>query len=258
MLAGLQGQLAATLAPGSGVPLAEAAGLYWDYRELAPAGAEGDLLVFHLADRLQAEGLYARAAELLQYQLAQRAEDVAQGPLSVRVATLHILARRPDRALDALRTTEQQSYSPAMRADRKRMEAVALYRLGKESAAMAALDAVPGGEAIKAEMFWRARNWGSFVALNQSRLPGRKALDDADQAAVLRQAVALAMIGREPQLQALRTRYAAAFKPLPSGRAFDVITGDPRRIDPAALGAAMAAIPDASPGGGVADLLDGE
>lgn len=254
MLAELQAQLAAALAPDSGVPLPEAAGLYWDYRELAPAGAEGDALVLRLAGRLQDASLYARAAELLQYQLTQRARDVAQGPLSVKVASLHILAGRPDRALDAIRTTEQPSYSPAMRQDRKRVEAVALYRLGKTEAAMAALDGLPDARAVRAEMRWQVKDWGNFVTENA--LPAPKGLSEPAQAAVLRQAVALAMLGREDQLAQLRARYAGAFKTLPSGQAFDVLTRTVGTIDPAAIGAAMTAIPQASPAGTTGDLLD--
>lgn len=254
MLAELQAQLAAALAPDSGLPLPEAAGLYWDYRELAPAGAEGDAMVLRLAGRLQDASLYARAAELLQYQLTQRAQDVAQGPLSVKVASLHILAGRPDRALDAIRTTEQPSYSPAMRLDRKRVEAVALYRLGKTEAAMAALDGLPDARAVRAEMRWQVKDWGGFVTENA--LPAPKGLSEPAQAAVLRQAVALAMLGREDQLAALRARYAAAFKTLPSGQAFDVLTRAVGTIDPAAIGAAMTAIPQASPAGATGDLLD--
>lgn len=254
MLAELQAALAAALAPDSGVSLQEAAGLYWDYRELAPAGGEGDALVFRLASRLQGAGLYARAAELLQYQLTQRAQDVAQGPLSVKVATLHILAGSPDRALDAIRTTEQPSYSDAMRQDRKRLEAVALQRLGRTDAAMAALEGLPDAHAIRAEMRWQTKDWTGFVGENT--LPAPKGLSEPAQAAVLRQAVALAMLGREDQLAELRTRYAAAFKGLPSGQAFDVLTRKVGSIDPAAIGAAMTAIPQASPAGAIGDLLD--
>lgn len=254
MLAELQAALAAALAPDSSVSLAEAAGLYWDFRELAPAGGEGDALVVRLAGRLQDAGLYARAAELLQYQLTQRAQDVAQGPLSVKVATLHILAGRPDRALDAIRTTEQASYSDAMRHDRKRVEAVALHRLGKTDAAMAALYDLPDAHAIRAEIRWQAKDWSSFIGENA--LPAPKGLSEPAQAAVLRQAVALAMLGREDQLEALRARYATAFKTLPSGQAFDVLTRKVGGIDPAAIGAAMTAIPQASPAGAIGDLLD--
>ncbi|UYY59704.1 hypothetical protein [Sphingomonas sp. S2-65] len=258
MLAAVQGQLSTILAPNSGVPLADAAGLYWDYRELAPGGAEGDLLVLHLADRLQEAGLYGRAAELLQYQLTQRAKDVAQGPLSVKVASLLILSDRPDRALKVLQDTEQPSYSDGMRQDRKRMEAIALHKLGRDAAAEAALDGVSGGASIKAELRWRDKDWGGFVTENEASLPAPRGMSQPQQAAVLRQAVALGMIGDEARLQKLRARYGSAFKSLPSGQAFDVLTGSPGKIDPATLSAAMSAIPDASPAGAVGDLLDAD
>lgn len=256
MLAELQAWLSATLLPESGVSLPEAAGLYWDYKELAPSGAEGDALALRLAGRLQAASLYARAAELLQYQLTQRREDVAQGPLSVKVAALHILAGRPDRALAVLHDTEQPAYTDQMRWDRKRVEAVALHQLGRDGAAMAALDQVPDAAAVRAEIHWRSKDWGAFVTESEAALPSPKGLGEPGQAAVLRQAVALAMLGREDKLEALRARYGAIFKTLPSARAFDLLTRKVETIDPAALGEAMGAIPEASPAGAIGDLLD--
>ncbi|WP_010544741.1 hypothetical protein [Sphingomonas elodea] len=256
MLKQIQGWLAEMLAPDSGTPLPEAAGLYWDYKELAPAGAEGDVLALRLAARLEEAGLYPRAAELLQYQLMQRRQDVAQGPLSVKVATLFILSGDPVKALDTLHATEQANYSDAMRFDRKRIEAVALYKLGREAAAMAALDGVPGGAGVRSEIHWRTRNWGSFVTENEATLPAPGALTAPNQAIVLRQAVALAMLNQEAKLQALRARYAAAFKPLPSAQAFDLLTQPAQSIDPARVSKAMAAIPAASPTGVIGDLLD--
>lgn len=255
-LASLQAALAAVLDPASGIALPEAAGLYWNYRELSPAGAEGDALVLRLAGRLEGAGLYARAAELLEYQLMQRMQDVAQGPMSVKVASLHILAGKPERALQVLRDTEQPSYSDAMRHDRKRTEAIALHKMGKDDAANAALDGLPDADAVRAEMRWRAKDWGAFATDNEAHLPPPRVLGEAAQATVLRQAVALAMLGREDRLQALRARYGASFRNLPSGQAFDALTAEPGTIDPAKLGAAMAAIPQASPLGAVGDLLD--
>ncbi|MHA6721080.1 hypothetical protein ACX40Y_16735 [Sphingomonas sp. RS6] len=256
MLKQIQTWLAEMLAPNSGMPLPEAAGLYWDYKELAPSGAEGDALALRLADRLEAAGLYARSAELLQYQLMQRRQDVAQGPLSVKVASLFILSGRPDRAIDTLHATEQPSYTDAMRWDRKRVEAVALYKLGRPQAAQAALDGIPGANGVRAEIQWRARNWGNFITENEAALPPPGPLDAPAQAAVLRHAVALAMLGREDRLGALRARYGAAFKTLPSAQAFDLLTQPADRIDPARISAAMAAIPEASPSGAIGDLFD--
>ncbi len=256
IMARLQTAMAAMLEPNSTVPLPQVAGMFWEYRELAPAGAAGDLMVVHLADRLEAAGLYTRAAELLQYQLSARTTDVAQGPLSVKVATLRIIAGDADAALQTLRETEGPTYSQDMLWDRKRLEAVALSQLGKTDAALAALDDVPGGGALRAEILWRRHDWEGFIATTAPTLPKGQALDEVGQAIVLRHAIALATLGRELQLQALHARYAAAFSKLPSAAAFNVLTQPIAAIDPARISAAMAAIPAASPAGAIADLLD--
>lgn len=255
-IVGLQRQLAATLDPANGLPLDQAAGLYWDYRELAPSGAGGDYLVALLADRLQEAGLYARAAELLEHQLIARARDLAKGPLSVKVAALHILAGHPQLALAAIRAGDRNDYPAAMRWERQRVEAVALVHLGREDEALAALEEVPDGTALRAEIHWRRREWSTIAAVTKAALPPARALGEVDQAVILRHAIALAMLGREDALKRLRDRYAVAFAELPSASAFDVLTGSIGSVDPAAIGAALAAIPTASPAGSFGDLLD--
>lgn len=255
MLEQLRGVLSAALAPDSRMALADAAGLYWDYRDVSPAGVDGDLLVLRLADRLEAAGLYARAAQLLDYQARQRREDVAQGPLSVRVAQLYILSGTPDRALSLLHDTEQPGYPDAMRWDRKRMEAIALFQMRRVDAATAALEDVPGGGALIGEFLWRGENWRALAA-READLPAPGRLSVVGQAQVLRHAVALAMLGREDRLAALRARYGAGFRALSSAAVFDALTAPAGQVDPARLGAAMAAIPSASAAGDLADLLD--
>ena len=251
----LQQTLATALAPGSKTPLPDMAGLFWDYRELAPAGVEGDLMVRHLADRLAAAGLYARAADLLGYQLAERTLDVAKGPLSVEVATLQILAGAPDRAIDAIRGSEGPTYPPDMAWSRKRIEAVALAQLGKVAAALAALQDVPGSDAVRAEILWKQHDWREIAAMPGGPAPGSRGLSDADQTVVLRRAIALAMLGREDDLRVLRGRYLARFRGLPTQAGFDLLTRDVTNIEPASITAAMASIPSASPAGRLGDLL---
>ncbi|MFA6123705.1 hypothetical protein [Sphingomonas sp.] len=255
VLSQLQQSLSAALAPDSKMPLPDVAGLFWDYREITPAGADGDLLALHLADRLQSAGLYARAAELLQYQLTARATDVAKGPLSVRVAMLRILAGDPAKAIEALRDSSGPTYPQPMIWDRQRVEAVALALLGKTDAAFAALADVPDGAAIRAEILWRRRDWNGLATATGASLPAKAGLSEVAQATILRHAIALAMIGREDKLQALRARYQGAFAMLPSASVFDVLTSPVGTVDSAKISSAMAAIPSASPAGVYADLL---
>lgn len=256
LVAMLQATLAATLAPGNPLPLDQIAGLYWDYRDLSPAGAAGDLLVTQLADRLQAAGLYERGAELLDHQLRTRTHDVAQGPLSARVATLFILAGQPVRALAAVRDTEANAYPDDMLWARHRVEAVALDQLGRTNEALAVLQDVPDGAAIQGELSWRRHDWKALAAATPPVLAGTTMMTDVVQARILRLAVALAMLGRETDLADLRVRYAAAFARLPTAAAFAALTAAIGAVDPATISAAMAAIPSASPAGGIADLID--
>jgi len=255
LLSALQARLDAILSPDSKVPLPEAAGLFWDYRDLSPSGAGGDLLVSRLADRLQAAGLYQRAAELLDYQLMARAKDVAQGPLSVRVAKLYILADEPEEALRALRATDGNIYPDPMLWARLRIEAVALHKMGRTDEALAVLDGVPEGGAIRDEIEWGRRNWQALSSAGDLPRAGGGGLTEVEQTIVLRRAVALAMLGRETALESLRARYSSAFAEQPTEAAFDLLTGPVDGLDPAAITRAMAAMPTASPAGEFADLL---
>lgn len=255
LLATLRAKLNAALDPARNLPLDQAASLYWDYRDIAPAGPEGDLMASRLADRLQQVGLYERAADLLSYQLLQRAGDLARGPLSARVAGLYILAGKPGRALSTLRDTEDPGLPDDMVAARKRVEAAALAQIGRVDEAMAALQEIPGSTALQAEVLWQRHAWGQYAQLAGNALPSGKLADPVAQAQVLRFAISQAMLGNGAELARLHSRYAAAFKGLPSAPVFEMLTGTPGAVDPGALAQAMAAIPSASPAGDFADML---
>jgi len=253
----LQAMLSAAVDPATGLPLDKAAGLFWDYRDLIPGGAEGDLMVSKLAGRLQTAGLYEKAAELYEHQLFVRATDLTQGPLSVKVATLYILAGRPDRAVVAIRQSAATAYPAPLLFERKRVEAVALSKLGRAQEAFAVLQDVPGAAAIRAEIAWKKQDWAVVAAETKSQLPPAPgALNDVDQAIVLRRAIALAMLRQEDDLAALHARYAGAFARLPNGPVFAALTTVPGSTDPAAFAKAMASLPSASPVGALADLMD--
>lgn len=255
MMAALQAQLQQLLDPASTIPIAQAAGLFWDYRDLAPNGAEGDAMVNRLASGLQEAGLYERAAELLGYQLKTRAQDIEKGPLSERIAKLQILARRPDLAMRTLRETDDIAYPDAMRWSRQRIQAVILHLMGKDDAARSILADMPGGGGLMAEIDWQARDWKRLAEAAPPQ-PGKGPMAEVDQALILRRAVALAMLGREADLGRLRTRYAAAFRGAAAAGAFDLVTRPVGSLTPDAVARAMAALPSVSPAGELADLFE--
>ncbi|HVF93510.1 MAG TPA: hypothetical protein VM900_04280 [Sphingomonas sp.] len=255
LVATMQQTLAAALASATQLPLPRAAGMFWDYRDLVPAGIDGDRLVEALAARLQRAGLYARAADLLGHRLSARAEDIEKGPLSVRVASLFILAGKPDHAIRVLRESEAIVYPAEMRADRRRVEAAALDLLGRSAEALATIQDVDDVAGLRAEILWRARDWPALAAAPAPPVPRNGRLTEVAQAVVLRHAIALAMLGREPELTVLNARYAAAFARLPTAATFAMLTGQVGTVEPDTLGCAMASLPAASPAGAIGDLI---
>jgi len=211
-------------------------------------------MAWMLADRLQQAGLYARAAELLEHRLRGVEHDVEQGPLAVRIATLRILAGMPDAAVRVLRETGMVPYPETILDDRRRVEAIALELLGKHGEALAVLADSRDSRAVGAELQWHARDWPRLVQSGEAMLPAGP-LTEAAQVIVLRQAIALAMLGREPALQRLNRRYARAFAPLPTGPVFAMLTAPVGTVDPDRLGRAIESLPAAGPAAMVADLL---
>lgn len=252
----LQAKLNDALDPERKMPLDRAAGLYWEYRDLSPSGAEGDMLVSRLASRLQQAAMYGRAADLLEYQLFNRAGDLARGALSSRVASLHILAGRADRALDVLKKSAATSYPDPMQHERKRMEAVALTHVGRGAEAMAVLQDVPNSSGLRTEILWKQRDWQGLANTGTGGLPSAGALSEVGQVVILRHAIALAMLKQEDRLAALRTQYRQSFSGLPTASVFDMLTGAVGSTQPDQLAKAMASIPGASPAGEMAGLLD--
>ncbi|TMJ61345.1 MAG: tetratricopeptide repeat protein, partial [Alphaproteobacteria bacterium] len=90
---------------GDDLPPVDALGMFYEYRELTPIGRRGDEMIRRLADRLVAVDLLDQASELLQYQIDKRLEGSARAQVAARLAMVYLTARKPDRAISALRTT---------------------------------------------------------------------------------------------------------------------------------------------------------
>lgn len=256
ILTACQQRMMAILSPEGGLKLPEAAGLFWDNRDLAPTGHDGDRMLALLAGRFTDAGLYQRAADLLAYQMNDRAKDVEKGPVSVQVARLYILAGMPARAMLTLRESEQPAYPPAILNARRHVRAIALYQLGRIGDAIALTEDNPDLVSLRAEMLWRQRDWRALAGTKNGLLPSKGALSTVNQALILRRAVALAMLSDEHGLGVLRERYSAAFARLPSGPAFTLLTGPANDMNGEGIMRAMAAIPMISVAGDDDYLLD--
>jgi len=209
------------------MPPAQALGLYYDFRDLTPLGAEGDAMIRKLAERLVSVDLYDRAASLLEHQVKYRLEGVPQAAVASQLAMIHLMNGAPEQAIGVLRATRQRVMPEDIRKERNRVEARALLELDRADEAEAILDTDDSAEAklLLADAYWKQKDWQKLSDILKTTLPKAGAGLDKDQRRlVMRAAVASVMLSDQAALAQLRASYGAAMKGDALGSAFDIIT----------------------------------
>jgi tetratricopeptide (TPR) repeat protein len=220
---------------GGGVknmPPLKALALFDEFKDFAPVGERSDAMVRLLIDRLVAVDLLDRAAALLEDQVIHRlaGKDKAQG--ATQLALLRLLDHNPDAALKALDIDVGKDLAADMTRRRQQLRARAMFELDRRDEALALLadDTSRDADRLRADIFWRARNWQEAVkALSRlAPTPGADGkLDKDGSQLVLNWASALTLAGDRQGVAALRATYAKAMGDTPFGDAFRVIAGDP-------------------------------
>ncbi|HLB79931.1 MAG TPA: hypothetical protein VJJ77_05460, partial [Dongiaceae bacterium] len=217
------------------LPALTAVALFEEFRELTPAGADGDRMIAALADRLVRVDLLDRAGALLADQVAHRLAGVDKARAGARLAAIRLLDRSPDLALEALAAGPADDLPTDLVDERRRLQARALFDVGRAPEALALLDGDTAREAkeMRADMLWRLQQWGPAAAALAELLDdgaaaaaGAGPLDDAAAGLVLNRAVALSLVGDREALRALGTRYGAAMAGGPLAEPFDVLTAE--------------------------------
>lgn len=217
------------------LPPLQALALYDDFRELTPAGTEGDLMIQKLADRLVSVDLLNRAADLLAHQVRFRLKGEDRARVGAKLAVIRLLDRNPKGALSALRGSFQPNLSTDLDDDRRRIRAKATLELGRyeEAIALLAGDVSREADLLRANIYWSTRNYAEAAKVLQ-RLSGDPLADGGypeNQASfILSWAVALRLKRDEAGIIMLRDLYgpgmaqskladAFAFISSPTGRA---------------------------------------
>jgi hypothetical protein len=146
---------------GDDLPPIDALGMFYEYRDLTPIGRRGDEMIRRLADRLVAVDLLDQAAELLQYQIDKRLEGAARAQVAARLAMVYLTNHKPERAIDALRSTRIADLSGELRQERLLLEARAQSDVGRHDLALDIISNIAGREAIRlrSDIYWAARQW---------------------------------------------------------------------------------------------------
>lgn len=225
----------------------QALGLFYDFRELTPIGADGDEMVRRLARRLIDVDLLDQAAELLKYQVEQRLDGVARAVVATDLATVYLMDRQPEAALQAIWSTRTTLLPAALNAERRALEARALMDLGRFDHALEVLgeDAGSAAQEVRAEVLWKQENWAGAGALYE-RLLGDRHVDAAtplspvDETRLIRAGVGYSLGKDDAGLSRLAQRYAPFVERARNPDALRIALYDPLTLSsPSGLAAAI-------------------
>jgi hypothetical protein len=206
---------------GDDLPPIDALGMFYEYRDLTPIGRRGDEMIRRLADRLVAVDLLDQAAELLQYQVDKRLEGAARAQVAARLAMVYLTNHKPERAIDALRSTRIADLSGELRQQRLLLEARAQSDVGRHELALDIVSNISGREAIRlrSDIHWAARQWRESAEQIELYYADRwrdfKPLSATEKSDIIRAVVGYALAEDAIGLSRFREKYL----PLMSGGA---------------------------------------
>lgn len=212
----------------------KAIALYDEFKDLTPAGEKGAQIVRRLADRLVSIDLLDRAADLLDDQIRQPIGSKERGLISTRLALVRLLNKEPDKALKALKISENSRFSDKLQKQRLYIKAKALADLKKTDEAAELLENDNSEEAkmLRAEIFWQAQMWDKaadalklLIARPQPNVP----LTQQEAQRVLDWAAALRLAGRPKVVMRLRENFMPYMEKTTLAQAFDFITKTPQQ-----------------------------
>jgi tetratricopeptide (TPR) repeat protein len=227
------------------LPPIEALALYYDFSKLTPIGRRGDELIRRLSERLVAVDLLDQASELLEHQVQFRLTGAAKSQVATRLAIVHLMNRKPQKAIAILAATRLADLPRDMREQRLLLESRALMSANRFDQAIDVLASVKGPEVdrMRADVLWQAKRWRqageAIETLLGERWKEEEALNDVERHDVLRAGLAYALAGETLALTRLKEKFANKLNGAPEKAAFDQIAANP---NPRAIGAATKAL----------------
>jgi len=213
------------------LPPVTAIALYDEFKELTPAGVQGDEMIRKLADRLVGVDLLDRAVGLLESQVNFRLQGVDKSRVGTQQALVHILARDYQAAIKVLSETEVPNTPQRLTDQRNHLTAKSLLGLKQGDRALLVLkgDKTVDAELLRTEIYWATRQWSNAAQslrrlLRESDAKPKKSLDDKQAAYVLNYAIALVLSGNERGLNRAAADFSAAMSKTNLKDAFQLIS----------------------------------
>ncbi|GHB32372.1 hypothetical protein GCM10007094_21470 [Pseudovibrio japonicus] len=208
----------------------KALALFYDFRELVPAGRQGDEMARMLASRLIDMDLLDQAAAVLRHQIDKRLKGSARAQIAADLAVVYLLNRKPDEALRVLSQTRQGQLPAALQRQRNIVEARALSESGRPDLALELVRNMSGPDVdrLRADTLWSARSWRKageqLERMNGSRWSDDVPLADYERADVIRAAIAYTLAEDVLGLERLRQKYSQKMSESPEAKTFEIVT----------------------------------
>jgi tetratricopeptide (TPR) repeat protein len=197
-----------------GLQPVQALALFYDFKDLTPIGSDGDLIVRKLARRLVDVDLLGQAAELLKYQEENRLDGVPKAEVAADLATIDLMNRQPEAAIDALNESRTTLLPASLSARRRVTEARAWLMLAQYDHAVEIIEGDKSTDAVdvRAEAAWRKQDWATSAAQLEAMLGDRwkdpAALNTEEEGRLLRCAISLSLAKDDTGLARLRVHYS--------------------------------------------------
>ena len=216
-----------------GLQPVQALALFYDFRELTPIGADGDEMVRRLSRRLIDVDLLDQAAELLKHQVDERLDGVAKAQVATDLATVYLMDRQPEKALQAIWGSRTTLLPNAINSERRALEARALMDLGRYDHALEVLDrdqSAPARE-VRGDILWKQQKWAEAAPLYEARLGDRykqaeAPLTPSEESWLIRAGVGYSLSGNPAALDRLRGQYSPFIPRARSANAIRVALDD--------------------------------
>lgn len=218
--------------------------LYEEFKELTPAGRQGDEMIRNLADRLVQVDLLDHAAGLLQQQIEFRLQGAEKSLVGLNLAIIHALASEPEKVIETLDGTNEPDLPEELAAQRRHLRAQSLTSLNRRDEALLLLkpDKSLNADMIRSELFWRQSDWkNAALALQKvvrlSNIKPGANLSEEEAAKVLNLATAYTLSDNERALARLRTDHAGGMARTSLKEAFELVSQPLAlgMIDPASI-----------------------
>jgi len=189
------------------------------------------LIALKLTDYLIKADLLEKAAEKVQYLLDENLLSEKTIPeAGAKLSAIYLMDAKPHKALRAIILTEPKvptTIDPKLEEERILLKAKSYSKIGNVPIAVALLDRIKSKNTIllKADIFWRAKQWKDAAETLQTLIPARaKDVNDENANYVLNTAIAWKLAENSAQLKVIKDTYGAALQNTAVANVFKVIT----------------------------------